>query len=178
MKWLTIGYIKEHSRIDFDCEDGLLELYAYGAEEAILAILNRTYDNLIDTYDEVPAPIIQASLLVVDASYQQRTPASAQNLSVVPYNIDFMISDYALLAGTPLVNEKNYLLRKLSDQQQNLYFFKDDDRTDETFINLDDRIKALAAKFETVTTPTILMLTYLREGVKAITDDVNTYLKS
>ena len=31
MKWLTIEYIKQHSRIDYDCEDELLELYGEAA---------------------------------------------------------------------------------------------------------------------------------------------------
>ena len=38
MKWLTLDWIKQHSRIDFDCEDDLLELYGEAAEEAVLNV--------------------------------------------------------------------------------------------------------------------------------------------
>ena len=31
MEYLTLEYIKQHSRIDFDCEDDLLELYGSSA---------------------------------------------------------------------------------------------------------------------------------------------------
>ena len=41
MKYLTIQYIKEHSRIDYDCEDALLELYGDSAEETMASYLNR-----------------------------------------------------------------------------------------------------------------------------------------
>ena len=39
MKWLKIDYIKQHSRIDYDCEDGLLELYGESAEETVLNVI-------------------------------------------------------------------------------------------------------------------------------------------
>lgn len=38
MKWLTIEMIKTHSRIDFECEDDLLMLYADSAEQTVLNI--------------------------------------------------------------------------------------------------------------------------------------------
>ena len=48
MRWLTLEYIKQHSRIDSDIEDNILELYAEAAEDTVLNIMNRTYENLID----------------------------------------------------------------------------------------------------------------------------------
>ena len=41
MMWLTIPYIKAHSRIEFDCENELLEAYGNAAEKAILNLLQR-----------------------------------------------------------------------------------------------------------------------------------------
>ena len=35
MKYLTTDYIRQHSRIDFDCEDDVLELYGEDAEETV-----------------------------------------------------------------------------------------------------------------------------------------------
>ena len=72
MKWLTIDYIKEHVRIDSDCEDSLLELYGDAAEEAALNIMQRTKADLIEEYGKVPTPVIQATLLFVGDLYKNR----------------------------------------------------------------------------------------------------------
>ena len=58
MKWLTLEWIKKHSRIDYDCEDGLLEMYGDSAEDTVLNICNRTYDDLVEVYGHIPAPSI------------------------------------------------------------------------------------------------------------------------
>ncbi len=97
MRWLTLEYIKQHSRIDSDVEDNILELYADAAEDTVLNIMNRTYENLICTYQEVPKPIVQASLMLVDLSYMQRSPVSPQNYSAVPYTFDILIKPYMIL---------------------------------------------------------------------------------
>ena len=39
MKYLSLEYIKQHSRIDYDCEDGLLEMYGDSAEETVAQYL-------------------------------------------------------------------------------------------------------------------------------------------
>ena len=97
MKWLKISDIKKHSRIDYDCEDALLELYADAAEEMVMQITGRDYDNIIATYGDVPAALRQASLILVDTSYSQRTAVSAQNLYAVPYAFDFLIKPFMKL---------------------------------------------------------------------------------
>ena len=102
MKWLTLDYIKQHSRIDFDCEDALLELYGESAEDTVLDITRRTYDEIVEKWGTkekpIPAKIIHASLMMVDLSYQQRSPVSQQNLYTVPYAIDMLIKPYMKLA--------------------------------------------------------------------------------
>lgn len=84
MKWLTLDYIKQHSRIDFDCEDAVLELYGESAEETVLELTRRTYDEIVQkwgTKDKpVPARIIHASLMLVEMSYNHRSVVSSQNL--------------------------------------------------------------------------------------------------
>ena len=102
MKWLTVSLIKAHSRIEYDCEDELLELYGEAAEETILNICSRTYEELkaMGTDDNMPAPIIQASLMLVDHSYQQRSPVSSLNMSSVPYTFDTLIKPYMNLCPT------------------------------------------------------------------------------
>lgn len=102
MKWLKIDYIKKHSRIDYDCEDALLELYGEAAEDTVMNIIGRDYDDIVENFGTdkhpVPAAIIQASLLLVDMSYAQRTPASQQQLFTVPYSFDLLIKPYMRLA--------------------------------------------------------------------------------
>jgi uncharacterized phage protein (predicted DNA packaging) len=110
MKYLTIDDIKQQLRLDFDCEAALLELYGQGAEDTVLYLCNRTYENIIGTYGEVPAAIRQATLELVTNSYEQRSPASPSNLSAVPYNFDLLIKPYMLLHGTPLKNERNRII--------------------------------------------------------------------
>lgn len=97
MKFLTLEYIKQHSRIDYDIEDDLLELYGASAEDTTLNMLNRSYENLIETYGEVPSAIMQAALMLVDVSYSQRSPISPQNMSVVAYTFDALIKPYMIL---------------------------------------------------------------------------------
>jgi uncharacterized phage protein (predicted DNA packaging) len=97
MKWTEISYIKQHSRLDFDCEDALLELYATQAEDTILNLLHRTYTDLMDSYGDIPAPIRQATLMLVEQSYNNRGPVSPTNMSVVPYAFDQMVKPYMRL---------------------------------------------------------------------------------
>ena len=101
MKWLTIDYIKKHSRLDFSDEDSVLELYANAAEDTVLNYLNRTYQDIIEQYGEVPAAVRHATLMLVDVSYQYRSPISPSNVSVVPYTFDILIKPYMRLSDAP-----------------------------------------------------------------------------
>ena len=103
MKFLSIEYIKEHSRIDFDCEDDLLELYGDSAEETLAQYLNRGKNaeemvaDLTEVYGHVPAPLYHAGLMLVDISYQYRSPISPTSVSMVPYTFDVLIKPYMRL---------------------------------------------------------------------------------
>ncbi len=98
MKWLTLEWIKKHSRIDFDCEDELLELYGEDAEQTILNLIGRSFDDLIETYGEVPKPLYVAALMLVEVSYTQRAPITQTNLYTVPYAFDMKVKPYMKLA--------------------------------------------------------------------------------
>lgn len=102
MKWLTLEAIKKHSRIDYDCEDTLLEMYGESAEETVLNIINRSYEEVVETWGTdkrpAPAPLVHASLLLVELSYTQRAPISQTNLYTVPYAFDMMVKPYMRLA--------------------------------------------------------------------------------
>lgn len=99
MKWLTIEWIKAHSRIDFDCEDDLLELYGESAEDTVLNVIARDYTEVIETYGGVPKPLFVASLMLVEVSYTQRSPISQQNMYAVPYAFDMMVKPYMRLVS-------------------------------------------------------------------------------
>lgn len=98
MKYLTIDDIRQHTRIDWNDEDAVLELYGAAAEDATLNVLRRSYDEVLALYGEVPAPVRQATLLLAANSYQHREPASAQNMSAVPYAFDVLVKPYMRLA--------------------------------------------------------------------------------
>lgn len=97
MKFLTIDYIKQQLRIDWSEEDTLLDEYGKAAEDTVLNLLNRNYQDLLEQYGEVPAPLVQAAMLLVGQSYQHREPSSAQNMSAVPYTFDLLIKPYMRL---------------------------------------------------------------------------------
>lgn len=99
LKWLSLDLIKAHLRIDpvNGCEDALLTFYGESAEATVLNHLNRTFEDLVQTYGEVPTPVIQGSLLMVDTSYQHRSPVSPNNMSIVPYTFDILVKPYMKL---------------------------------------------------------------------------------
>lgn len=103
MKILTLEYIKQHSRIDYDCEDELLGLYGDAAEVVLAQHLGRgkTVDDMVDSlteeFGEVPAAIMQAALMLVDVSYQYRSPISPSNIYVVPYTFDILVKPFMIL---------------------------------------------------------------------------------
>lgn len=101
MKFLTLDYIKQQLRIDWSEEDTLLDEYGKAAEDTLLNLLNRSYQDLLESYGEVPAPLVQAAMLLVGQSYQHREPSSAQNMSAVPYTFDLLIKPYMRLTSEP-----------------------------------------------------------------------------
>lgn len=178
MKYLTIDDIKQQLRLDFDCEDAKLELYGTGAEDTILYLCNRTYENLVGTYGEVPAAIRQVTLELVTNSYDQGSgPASPTNLSAVPYNFDLLIKPYMVLSGTANMNERNRIIDILQDQNTNISFFAADDDS-ETKHELTERIATMWKKYTAVSEPTPMILENMRQEAKKLTDDVKVYLES
>lgn len=101
MKWLTLPRIKQQLRIeaDFTEEDDLLEMYGESAEEVLLNYLNRSFDDVMEVYGRMPAPLTHAALMLVDTSYQYRSPVSVQSMSLVPYTFDILIKPYMRLSS-------------------------------------------------------------------------------
>lgn len=100
MKWLTISDIKKQLRVDFDDEDDVLELYGSAAEDTVLNYMNRTYQDVLEEYGEVPAAIRQATLMLVDNSYQHRSPAEPTQMYYVMYGFDTLIKPYMRLTSS------------------------------------------------------------------------------
>ncbi len=97
MKYLTLEYIKAHSRIEYDGEDNLLTLYGDAAEETVMNICGTTYDKMNQEYTGIPKAVMQATLMLVDLSYQQRSPVSPTSMYAVPYTFDLLIKPYMKL---------------------------------------------------------------------------------
>jgi len=104
MKWLTLKYIKKHSRIDFDCEDDLLDLYGEDAEQTVLNICNRSYEDIMETYGEIPKPLYVAALQLVEVNYNHRSPDSMNNLYAVKYSFDMKVKPYMRLTSNTKYN--------------------------------------------------------------------------
>lgn len=104
MKWLTLDEIKSQLRIeqDFDLEDTKLTMYGDSAEAMVCEYTRRTYDDFIDNYGEIPAPIREASLLLVVASYEVGSPVSMQQMYTVGYGFDMKVKPYMRLADGPM----------------------------------------------------------------------------
>lgn len=98
LKFLTLEQIRDHTRIDTKVDDTILELYGSAAEDVIIAMTNRSLEEIFDRYGEVPGAIEQAALMLTAHSYNNREPASVQQLYAVPYTLDALIKPYIKLA--------------------------------------------------------------------------------
>lgn len=97
MNYLTLAYIKAHSRIEYDGEDELLTIYGNAAEETVMNICGTTYQKMLHEYTTIPSAVMQATLMLVDLSYQQRSPVSPSSMYAVPYTFDLLIKPYMKL---------------------------------------------------------------------------------
>ena len=101
MKYLTFDQIKAQLRLDdvqATAEQDILLMYGESAEESLFQLLNRTYEDVMEVYGRMPKPLIHATLMLVDVSYQHRSPVSVQNMSIVPYTFDLLVKPYMRLA--------------------------------------------------------------------------------
>ncbi len=101
MKWLTIDWIKQHSRIDFDGEDKLLELYGSAAEQGLLRVMNRSWEDVCENLseDDIKGPLTIAGLLLTEHLYTHRGPTENVQAYQIPYSVDYYIKPYMKLAS-------------------------------------------------------------------------------
>ena len=99
MKWLTLNEIKDQLRIerDYNDENDKLTMYGDSAEEMVMELCQRSYDDFMAQYGKIPTPVREASLLLVVASYEVGSPVSMQQMYAVGYGFDFKIKPYMKL---------------------------------------------------------------------------------
>lgn len=107
MKFLTLKEIKAQCRIeeDFTLEDTLLTAYGGAAENALLRVCNRTYDDLLENFGEddgeggkaVPTDFRLAALMLAKHLYEHRGPTENVPIYMVPYSIDFLVKPFIRL---------------------------------------------------------------------------------
>ena len=99
MKWLTLPEIKQQLRIedDFTLEDPKLTMYGDSAEEVLMEVTRRTYDDFVENYGKIPTPIREASLMLVTASYETGSAVSLQQLYSNP-TFEMKVKPYMRLA--------------------------------------------------------------------------------
>ena len=115
LKWLSLDAIHQHTRMDFNCEDAELEQFGMAAEQAILDLTRRTYENFIDTYGRIPDPIFNASLLLVQSLYKNRDAEEQRDSKEIAFGFSFRVKNYMVLTGgSPLEVERDGLLDKLT----------------------------------------------------------------
>ena len=99
MKWLTLNEIKDQLRIErnFTLEDQKLTMYGDSAEEVLMEVTRRTYDDFVENYGKIPTPIREASLMLVTASYETGSAVSLQQLYSNP-TFEMKVKPYMRLA--------------------------------------------------------------------------------
>ena len=108
MKWLTLERIKQQLRIepDFHDEDDILELYGDSAEDAIMEVLNRSYEELYEVYGRIPAPVVHASLMLVAQSYKDREKDLVQQVNANP-TFSLLLKPYMRLTSSTYEHNNN-----------------------------------------------------------------------
>ena len=177
LKWLSIDAIHAHCRIDFNCEDAELEQYGMAAEQAILDLTRRTYDNFIDTYGRIPDPIFNASLLLVQSLYKNRDAEEQRDSKEIAYGFQFLVKNYmALTLSSPIVNERDGLIDKLTIVQTefDFEFGEIENPTDELVEAYDTQRRNMAAlynRYAFIENPTPYICKKFREAIAKAKED-------
>lgn len=171
MNFLTIAYIKEHSRIDGNLDDSVLAIYGDAAEETVLSVMRRTLANVTDMYGQVPQAVLQAALMLTDLGYMQRSPISPTNMSAVPYTFDMLIAPYMRHdKGTELEAELDGLINIMTGAVNSMQYDYDElesptDEQTSTYEALTEEYETLAAKYGAIQLPTTAICAKIRTEV-------------
>ena len=177
LKWLSLDAIHTHCRIDFNCEDAELEQMGITAEQAILDLTRRTYENFIDTYGRIPDPIFNASLLLVQSLYKNRDAEEQRDSKEIAFGFSFMVKNYMVLTGgTPLEVERDGLLDKLTVVMTEFDFdFGEITEPSEELVEAYDtqrrNMAALYNRYAYIQQPTSYICQKFREAIAKAKDD-------
>ena len=177
LKWLSIDAIHAHCRIDFNCEDAELKQMGITAEQAILDLTRRTYENFVDTYGRIPDPIFNASLLLVQSLYNNRDAEEQRDSKEIAFGFSFMVKNYMVLTGgTPLQVERDGLIDKLTVVQTefDFDFGEIENPTDELIEAYDTQRRNMAAlynRYAFIEKPTTYICQKFREAIAKAKED-------
>ena len=185
MKFLTIDYIKQHSRIDFDCEDGVLATYGASAENTLLAYIRRTLDNVRDMHDgDIPPEMYHAALMLTEQAYNHRGPVSPTNMSIVGYGFDMKVKPLMRLdSRTNLQAERDTLLEMLDGVQSDLDFdyaqlSEPTDEQTQAYDGMVERMEQTRADYMGVVNPTAKICVTLRTQLTDIKTECEEIFKT
>ena len=177
LRWLSVQAIHDHCHIDFNCEDAELEQFGVAAEQAILDLTRRTYENFIDTYGRIPDPIFNATLLLVQSLYKNRDAEEQRDSKEIAFGFSFMVKNYMYLAGgSPLEVERDGLLDKLTVvmTEFDFDFGEIENPTDEQVEAYDTQRRDMAAlynRYAYIAKPTSYICEKFRQAIAKAKED-------
>lgn len=177
LKWLSVQAIHDHCNIDFNCEDAELEQMGIAAEQSILDLTRRTYNNFIDVYGRIPDPIFNASLLLVGDLYKNREAEDQRDSNEIAFGFSFMVKNYMVLTGgTPLEVERDGLLDKLTVVMTEFDFdFGEISEPSEELVEAYDtqrrNMAALYNRYAYIANPTSYICEKFREAIAKAKED-------
>lgn len=175
--WLSMEEILEHCRIDFAYDEEELKRDGQAAEQAILDLTRRTYNNFIDTYGRIPQPIVNASLLLTQSLYKNRDAEEQRDSKEIAFGFAFMVKNYMYLAGgTPIEVERDGLTDKLTVvmTEFDFEFGELEDPTDEqveAYDTLRRNMAALYNRYAYIEKPTSYICQKYREAIAKAKED-------
>lgn len=182
LKWLSIDAIHAHCRIDFNCEDAELEQMGITAEQAILDLTRRTYENFIDTYGRIPDPIFNASLLLVQSLYKNRDAEEQRDSKEIAFGFQFLVKNYMCLTlSSPIENERDGLIDKLTIVQTefDFEFGEIENPSDELTEAYDTQRRDMAAlynRYAYIQQPTSYICQKFREAIAKAKEDCDAII--
>lgn len=177
MKWMEINYLKTHSRIDYDCEDTLLDQYGEAAEIFLLTYIRRTYDNILDIYGEIPAQLFVAVQMLVENMYQNRSMISMAHMSYVDYTFDAIVSDFMRHTDeTPIQNELDTLLELMDVLKADFDFSIMNIPVTPEIEAIQQQFESLANLYGSIEQPTPRICQRLRESLEALRTACKPYI--
>ena len=177
LRWLNLKAI--HDRLRIDCNDGDADLKAMAmdAEQCILDLTRRTYENFIDVYGRIPDPIFTASLLLVGSAYKNREADNQYDMKEIAFGFSFRVKNYMVLTGgTPLEVERDGLINKLTVLQTDFdfEFGEIEDPSEELVEAYDTQRRNMAAlynRYAFVKEPTSYICQKFREAIAKAKQD-------